>query len=151
MKLADVSIKRPVFATMMVSALVVLGLFSFSKLGVDQFPNVDFPFVVVSTTLKGASPEEIETAVTKPIEESINTISGIEDLQSTSFEGLSQVMVSFDLDKQSDVAAQEVRDAVNRIMRDFPLGTDPPVVQKFDPGAAPVMSIAARLDEPAWF
>ncbi len=148
MKLADVSIKRPVFATMMVSALVVLGLFSFSKLGVDQFPNVDFPFVVVSTTLKGASPEEIETAVTKPIEESINTISGIEDLQSTSFEGLSQVMVSFDLDKQSDVAAQEVRDAVNRIMRDFPLGTDPPVVQKFDPGAAPVMSIAVSGDLP---
>ncbi|MFA5975142.1 MAG: efflux RND transporter permease subunit [Elusimicrobiota bacterium] len=144
MKLADISIKRPVFAVMMIAALVVLGLFSYSRLGVDQFPNVDFPFVIIQTTLKGASPEEIETSLTKPIEEAVNTISGIEDLQSTSFESLSQVFVSFVLEKNSDVAAQEVRDNVNRILSQLPQGTDPPVIQKFDPGAAPVMSISVN-------
>lgn len=142
MKLADISIERPVFATMMVSALVVLGLFSLGRLGVDLFPNVDFPIVSVTTTLSGASPEEVETSITKPIEESINTISGIEELQSTSFEGLSQVVVIFNLEKSADVGAQEVRDAVSRVTQDFPEGTLAPVIQKFDPGAAPVMSIA---------
>ncbi|MCB4757056.1 MAG: efflux RND transporter permease subunit [Elusimicrobia bacterium] len=142
MKLADVSINRPVFATMMIAALVVLGLFSFARLGLDLFPNVDFPFVVVTTTLRGAGSEEIETSITKPLEEAINTISGIEELKSSSLEGISQVMVMFDLDKNSDVSAQEVRDAVSRVIRQFPLGTDQPVVQKFDPGASPIMSIA---------
>lgn len=144
MKLADVSIQRPVFTLMMVLALVVLGLFSYSRLGVDQYPNIDFPYVIINTTLKGAGVEEMETSVTKLIEEAVNTISGIEDLTAYSFEGLSQVIVSFDIDKDPDVAAQEVRDNVNRILRDFPEGTDPPVIQKLDPGATPVMSIAVR-------
>jgi HAE1 family hydrophobic/amphiphilic exporter-1 len=148
MKLADIAIKRPVFAVMMIAALVVLGLFSYSRLGLDQFPNVDFPFVIIQTTLKGASPEEIETSITKPIEEAVNTISGIEDLQSSSFESLSQVMISFVLEKDSDVAAQEVRDAVNRTLRQLPQGTDPPVIQKFDVGAAPVMSISVSGSRP---
>ncbi len=142
MKLADVSIARPVFATMMVSALVVLGIFSYSRLGVDLFPNIDLPIVAVTTTLRGASPEEIETSLTKTIEEAVNTISGIDELRSTSFEGLSQVVVTFVLEKDADVGAQEVRDAVGRILAELPQGTDPPVIQKFDPGAAPVMSIA---------
>ncbi len=144
MKLADVSIKRPVFALMMVMALVVLGLFSYHRLGVDLFPNVDFPFVVINTTLKGAGVEEIETSITKPIEEAVNTIAGIEDLNSTSFEGLSQVVISFDIDKDPDVAAQEVRDNVSRILRELPQGTDPPVIQKLDPGSIPVVSVAVR-------
>ncbi|MBK6881191.1 MAG: efflux RND transporter permease subunit [Elusimicrobia bacterium] len=142
MKLADVSISRPIFATMMISALVVLGLFSYGRLGVDLFPNIDLPIVTVSTTLRGASPEEIETSLTKQIEEAVNTISGIDELRSTSFEGLSQVIVTFVLEKDADVGAQEVRDAVGRVLADLPQGTDPPVIQKFDPGAAPVMSIA---------
>jgi len=146
MKLADVSIERPIFTTMMVAALVVLGLFSFSKLGVDLFPNIDFPIVVVNTTLRGASPEEIETSVTKPIEEAVNTISGIEELRSTSYEGLSQVVVTFKLEKNTDTAAQEVRDAVNRVVKEFPQGTDQPVIQKLDLGAAPIMSIAVTGD-----
>jgi hydrophobic/amphiphilic exporter-1 (mainly G- bacteria), HAE1 family len=147
-KLADLCIRRPVFAVMMIAALVVLGLKSYSRLGLDLFPNVDFPFVIIQTTLKGASPEEIETAITKPIEEAVNTVSGIEDLQSTSFEGLSQVFVTFVLEKNSDVAAQDVRDAVNRILRQLPQGTDPPVIQKFDPGASPVMSISVSGQRP---
>jgi hydrophobic/amphiphilic exporter-1 (mainly G- bacteria), HAE1 family len=147
-KLADVSIARPVFATMMIAALVVLGLFSYGRLGVDLFPNIDLPIVTVTTTLRGASPEEVETSLTKPIEEAVNTISGIDELRSTSFEGLSQVIVTFVLEKDADVGAQEVRDAVGRALADLPQGTDPPVIQKFDPGAAPVMSIAVSGQMP---
>jgi len=141
MNLADVSIKRPVFATMMVMALVVFGAFSYFRLGVDLFPNVDFPIVTVNTRLRGASPEEIETSITKPIEEAVNTISGIDEMNSTSFEGMSQVVVMFKLEKSVDVAAQEVRDKVNGVIGALPQGTDTPVVQKFDPGATPVMSV----------
>ena len=148
MKLADLCIKRPVFTTMMMAALVVLGAFSFRRLGLDFFPNIDLPFVIVSTTLAGAGPEEIETSITKRVEEAVNTISGIDSLKATSFEGLSQVMISFVLEKNVDVASQEVRDAISRIQRDLPDGTDPPVVQKFDPGSIPVMSIAVSGERP---
>ncbi len=149
MFLADVSIKRPVFATMIMAALVVLGLFSYLRLGVDLFPNVDLPIATITTTLRGASPEEVETSITKPIEEVVNTISGIDELRSTSFEGISQVIVSFGLQKNADVGAQEVRDAVARILRELPQGTDPPVIEKFDPGASPIMSIAVSGDRSA--
>jgi HAE1 family hydrophobic/amphiphilic exporter-1 len=132
-KIADICIKRPVFTTMMTAALIVIGLFSYRNLGLDLFPNIDLPFVIVSTSLAGSGPEEIETSITKPIEESVNTISGIDNLKATSYEGLSQIFVSFVLEKNIDVAAQEVRDAVSRVQRDLPEGTDPPVVQKFDP------------------
>ena len=142
MKLVDVCIKRPVFTTMMMCAMVVVGIFSYRRLGVDLFPNIDLPFVIVSTTLAGSGPEEVETSITKPVEEAVNTISGIETLKATSYEGLSQVMITFVLEKNVDVAAQEVRDAVSRVQRDLPAGTDPPVVQKFDPSSMPVMSLA---------
>ncbi|MCG3206167.1 MAG: Multidrug resistance protein MdtB [Elusimicrobia bacterium] len=148
MMLADVSIKRPVFATMMVAALTVLGLFSYSRLGVDLFPNIDLSIVTVTTTLRGASPEEIETSITKVVEEGVNTISGIDELRSTSYEGLSQVIVTFVLEKDADVGAQEVRDAVGRVLAEFPQGTDPPIIQKFDPGASPVMSVAVSGNQP---
>ncbi|MFA6091557.1 MAG: efflux RND transporter permease subunit [Elusimicrobiota bacterium] len=148
MKLSEVCIRRPVFTVMIMCALTVLGLFSYARLGVDLFPNIDFPFVLVSTTLPGAGPEEVETSVTKPLEEAVNTTSGIEDLKSTSYEGLSQLMITFSLEKNGDVAAQEVRDAVNRTLRLLPQGTDPPVVQKFDSGSVPVMSVAVSGDLP---
>jgi HAE1 family hydrophobic/amphiphilic exporter-1 len=147
-RLADLCIRRPVFTVMMIAALVVLGLFSYSRLGVDLFPNVEFPFVVVNTALPGASPEEVETSLTKPIEEAINTISGIEELRSINYEGLSSVVVTFTLEKNADVAAQEVRDAVGRVQSSLPDGTDPPVIQKIDPGATPVMSVAVTGDMP---
>jgi len=142
MKLADVSIQRPVFATMLIMSLVVMGLFSYRMLGVDLFPNVDLPVVTVTTTLRGASPEEIETSVTKPLEEAINTISGIDELRSTSLEGVSIITVVFVLEKNGDVAAQDVRDKINLTLRDLPEGTDPPVVSKFEVDATPVMTLA---------
>ncbi|HOW27713.1 MAG TPA: efflux RND transporter permease subunit [Elusimicrobiota bacterium] len=142
MNFASVFIKRPVFSTMIIVALVVMGMFAYPRLGVDLFPNVEFPYAVVTTTLRGASPEEIETSITKPIEEAVNTIAGLENIESTSFEGMSQVVIQFELEKDVEVAAQEVRDRVNRIMRNLPQGTDPPVIEKFDVGAVPVMSIS---------
>ena len=100
MKLAEVCVKRPVFATMLIAVFVVLGIFSYTQLGVDQFPKIDLPTVTVRTMLPGASPEEIESQITKPIEEAINTISGIEELRSTTLEGASIVVVQFLLDKE---------------------------------------------------
>ncbi len=141
MKLTEISIKRPIFTTMMMLALVVLGVFSYLRLGVDQMPNVEFPYVVVQTTLRGAGPEEIESSITKPIEESVNTISGIEDLSSTSYEGVSSVLIKFKLEKDGDVAAQEVRDKINAVLAQLPQGTDQPVVSKLDIGAMAVVNI----------
>ncbi|MFO0455538.1 MAG: efflux RND transporter permease subunit, partial [Planctomycetota bacterium] len=121
---------------------VVLGAASYFRLGVDLFPNVDLPVVVVTTTLKGASVEEMESGVTKLVEEAVNTISGIDELRSTTKEGYSQVVVNFMISKNGDVAAQEVRDKVSTIVGRFPVGTDPPLIDKFDIDAAPVMTLA---------
>ena len=141
MSLADLCIRRPIFATMLVMALVVLGWFSFQRLGLDLFPNVDFPTVTITTTLKGASVEEVESGVTKPIEEIVNTIEGIDILRSTSKEGVSIVIVQFLLSKNSAVAAQEVRDKVSTIVSRLPDGTNPPIMEKFDVDATPIMSV----------
>jgi len=139
MNLSDLCIRRPVFATMLIGALVVIGAFCYQRLGVDLFPRVDIPTVTVTTTLVGAGPEEIETRITKPIEEAINTISGIDELRSVSVEGLSQVLVLFRLERPLDVAAQDVRDKVATIVAQLPDGTDPPIVDKFDIDATPIM------------
>jgi HAE1 family hydrophobic/amphiphilic exporter-1 len=142
MRFADVFIRRPVFATMLIASLVVLGLFSYARLGLDLFPNIDFPIVTVTTTLKGASVEEMETGVTKVIEEAVNTIEGIDELHSVTKEGLSSLVVQFVLEKSRDIAAQDVRDKVASVLAQLPVGTDPPVIDKFDVDAVPVMSIA---------
>jgi HAE1 family hydrophobic/amphiphilic exporter-1 len=126
---------------MLIMALVVLGLFAYRELGVDLFPNVDLPTVTVTTTLKGASVEEMETAVTKPLEEIINTIEGIDELRSVTKEGISTTIVQFVLEKNGDVAAQDVRDKVSTILSRLPVGTDPPVIEKFDIDAKPVMTV----------
>ena len=102
--LASISVKRPVFATVIILSLTVVGAFSFGRLGLDRFPKVDFPTVVVTTRLPGAAPEEVETEITDKIEEAVNTISGIDELRSVSSEGISQVMIGFLLDKDVDVA-----------------------------------------------
>ena len=112
-KLAELCVRRPVFATVIVLSLVVVGWFAYQQLGVDRFPKVDIPTITITTRLVGAAPEEIETDITDKIEEAVNTISGIDQLQSISSEGTSQVIVSFVLEKNLDVAAQEVRDKVN--------------------------------------
>ncbi len=142
MTLSDVCIKRPVFTWVLVAIPVVLGLVSYNSLGVDLFPNVDFPVCTVTTVLQGASVEEMETSVTKPIEDIINTISGIEELRSTTSEGVSVVTVQFQLSKNGDVGTQEVRDKVNTILADLPDGTETPIVDKFETDAMPVMTIA---------
>ena len=138
-KLAQLCVRRPVFTWVLVLSLVVVGLFAYDRLGVDRFPKIDLPFVTVSTRLVGAAPEEIETEVTDKIEEAVNTISGIDQLISISAEGVSQVLINFELEKSADVAAQEVRDRVNSVLRSLPRDTDPPVVEKIDPDAAPVL------------
>lgn len=138
----DICIRRPVFTCMLMLAPIVLGLASYFRLGVELFPNVDIPVVVVTTTLKGASVEEMEAAVTKPVEEIVNTVSGIDELRSTTKEGLSQLVVGFKLEKNGDIAAQEIRDKISTVKQTLPLGTDEPKVEKFNLDAAPVVTIA---------
>src|SRR6266436_3567589 len=140
--LADLCIKRPVFATMLTLFLVVLGWFSFQSIGVDQFPNVELPIITVTTTLRGASSEEMETSVTKPLEEIINTVQGIDELSSTTIEGVSRITIQFFLERNRDIAAQDVRDKVNTILSQLPPGTDTPIIDKFDLDAVPVMSLS---------
>ena len=141
-KLSEICVRRPVFATVIILSLVVVGWFGYLQLGVDRFPKVDIPTITITTRLVGAAPEEIETDITDKLEEAVNTISGIDQLQSISSEGTSQVIVSFVLEKDLDVAAQEVRDKVNTILRDLPKDADPPIIQKIDPDAVPVLGIA---------
>lgn len=141
-KLAQLCIERPVFATMLILALTFIGAFAYNILGVDLFPKVDFPTITVTTTLRGSSPEEVETEITKKIEESVNTLPGIDELRSVSTEGVSQVFITFVLERNTDQAAQDVRDKVNTILKDLPKDIDPPIVEKLDPDATPVMTIA---------
>src|SRR5882757_1373069 len=141
MNISDICIKRPVFTWVIVAVPVVLGLVSYFELGVDLFPKVDFPVVSVTANLPGASAEEMETTVTKIIEEAINQVSGVDELRSTTREGLTTVNVQFLLEKNGDVAAQEVRDKVASILKQLPQGMDPPLVNKFDLDASPIMTI----------
>jgi HAE1 family hydrophobic/amphiphilic exporter-1 len=146
--LAAISVKRPVFASVLILSLTVIGAFAFTRLGLDRFPKVDFPTVVVTTRLPGAAPEEVETEISDKIEEAVNTISGIDELRSTSSEGVSTVVVAFLLEKDGDIAAQEVRDRVNRVLPLLPKNIQQPTVEKFDPDAAPVMTLAVSADKP---
>src|ERR687886_630132 len=141
-KLAEICVRRPVFATMIILSLTVVGVFSFFSLGVDLFPKVDFPTITVTVVNPGASPREIETEITDKVESSVNTISGIDELRSTSVEGVSQVFVQFLLEKNPDVAAQEVRDKVNLVVTELPETAEQPIIQKLDTDAAPVLRIA---------
>src|ERR671913_237559 len=130
--LAGLCVKRPGFAWGLILSLTVVGIFAFTQLGVDRFPNVDIPSVAITTRLPGAAPEQIETEVTDKIEEAVNTISGIDVLTSTSSEGISQVVVSFKLEKNADIAAQEVRDRINRVLPLLPRTVLQPTVEKLD-------------------
>ena len=141
-KLAEICVRRPVFATMLILSITVVGLFSFTTLGVDLFPKIDLPTITVTVVNPGASPQEIETEVTDKVEGAVNTISGIDELRSTSVEGVSQVFITFLLDKNADIAAQEVRDKVGLIVPDLPETAETPIVQKLDTDAAPVLRIA---------
>ncbi|HEV7684146.1 MAG TPA: efflux RND transporter permease subunit, partial [Pyrinomonadaceae bacterium] len=141
-KLAEICVRRPVFATMLILSLTVVGLFSYKSLGVDLFPKIDLPTITVTVVNPGASPQEIETEITDKIEGAVNTVSGIDELRSTSVEGVSQVFITFLLEKSPDVAAQEVRNKVDLIVNDLPVTAEQPIVQKLDTDAAPVVRIA---------
>jgi HAE1 family hydrophobic/amphiphilic exporter-1 len=141
MKLADVSIRRPVLATMMVGSLLVFGLFAYPRIGVDLFPNVEFPVVTITAVYPGANPETIETKVVDKLEEAVNTVTGIKILRSTSMENVGTVVIQFELERDADKAVQDVRDKVSAALRDLPKDLDPPVIQKFDVGAAPIMTL----------
>ncbi len=147
--LAAICVKRPVFATVLILVLVVFGISAYFKLGVDRFPKIDFPIVTVTTRQTGSAPEEIETEITDKIEQAVNTISGIDELRSVSSEGISQVFIAFSMEKDIDVAAQDVRDKINGVLPDLPKDIDQPTVEKLDPDASPVLTIAASAPEPA--
>lgn len=146
MILADISVRRPVFATMGIAALVVMGIFSYRSLVVDLYPKTDFPLVTVTTTLPGAAPEEMEARITKIVEEAVNTVSGIDEMRSVTLEGFSRVIISFLLERKPQDAAQDVRDKVGTILKDLPEGTDPPIVERFDPDVTPVLLLAITGD-----
>ncbi len=147
-QLAAICVKRPVFATVLILVLVVFGVFGYSKLGLDRFPKVDFPIITVTTRMPGSAPEEIETQITQKIEEAVNTVNGIEELRSVSSEGISQVFIQFLLEKDVDVAAQDVRDKVNRALPELPKDIEQPTVEKLDPDAAPILTIAVSAPPP---
>ena len=141
MILSDLCIRRPVFTWVLAAVPLVLGLVSYFQLGVDLFPKIDFPVVSVSANLPGVSAEEMETTVTRPIEEAVNTIAGVDELHSTIREGSTAVTVTFLLEKDGNVAAQEVRDKLSAILRRLPEGMEPPVVSKFDLDASPIVTV----------
>src|SRR5882672_5086740 len=140
--LARLSVRRPVFATVMILVIGVVGIVGYKNLNTDRFPNVDFPIISIITVLPGAAPEEVETELTDKIEAAVNTLGGIEELRSVSTEGVSQVFVTFTLDKDVNIAAQDVRDHVSLVLPELPEGTKSPVIGKLDPDAAPVLFIA---------
>jgi HAE1 family hydrophobic/amphiphilic exporter-1 len=141
-KLAEICVRRPVFATVIVLLLTVVGGFSFFTLGVDRFPKIDLPTVTISTTNQGAAPEEIETEVTDIIEGAANTVPGIDEMRSTSSQGRSQVTITFNLEKDTDVATQEVRDKVSTVINRLPETADAPIITKADPDSQPVIQYA---------
>src|SRR3954467_9519227 len=147
MFLSDVSIKRPVFATMMMLALVVLGLVSYGRLAIDEYPDVTYPVISVNTSYPGASPDVMMRQVSKPMEEALNTVQGIKEINSTSSQGSSNVRVTFNLGVDIGVAQQDVQAKVARIRRSLPPNIDEPVIQHFDPNDSPIMSIAMQSNE----
>lgn len=140
--LAKLCIKRPVFATMLILAFIVSGVFTYFSLGVDRMPKIDAPFVMVTVINPGASPEEVETEITKKIEDAVNSISGLEELSSTSSEGMALIRIEFALSKDGNVAAQEVQNKINQIVNEMPSSAEVPVVTKMDPDASSVLQIA---------
>jgi len=142
MFLTRISVGQPVFATMVMIAITVLGLFSFQRLAIEQFPDIDFPVVAVVVSYPGASPEAVENDIVKPIEESVNTLAGIDNIQATAQTGQAIVIMFFDMEVQSADAAQDVRDRLAGVAAAFPDGADDPTVLRFDPAELPVLSFA---------
>jgi HAE1 family hydrophobic/amphiphilic exporter-1 len=146
MWLTRISINNPVFAAMMMMGLMVFGLFAYRDLGVEEFPDIGFPFVVVTTTYPGASPEVVESDITRKVEDSVNTIAGVKQVFSYSYEGRSMVFVEFFLNIPVASAVQDVRDKVALVKADFRDEVDEPIIERFNPSAMPVLSYAFTSD-----
>jgi hydrophobic/amphiphilic exporter-1 (mainly G- bacteria), HAE1 family len=141
MFLSDTSIKRPIFTTMVIAALTIFGFISMRTIGVDLYPRVEFPVVVVVSVLPGADPETVEKTVSKPIEDALSTISSIKRLRSTSGESVSQVVLEFELEKNVDIAFQEVQAKLGTVRSELPQDLEDPVVEKFDIDSSPMMAV----------
>ncbi|WP_020186295.1 efflux RND transporter permease subunit [Methylopila sp. 73B] len=151
MLLTRVAVTHPVFTTMMMVAILVLGLLALQRLGLDQYPNADVPIVMVATSYPGATPETVETEVTRPVEEALNAVGGVEEILSTSYEGRSMVRASFRLEVNGQAATQEVRDKVAAVEAQFPDDVEKPVISRFNLSDQPILSIAVTspsLDAP---
>ena len=146
MTLPELSIKRHVLAWMLSGVIILFGIIAYERIGVDRVPSIDFPVITVSTTLRGANPDVIDTSITSIIESAINTTPGIEHIQSASSPGVSSINITFALSKNIDVAYNEVQAKVNQVLRRLPTDTDPPVVQKVDTNASPVIWLALSGD-----
>jgi HAE1 family hydrophobic/amphiphilic exporter-1 len=147
MFLSNLSIKRPVFATVLMLALVTLGFFSYKRLAIDMFPDIEFPMIAVTTAFPGASPETVEREVTKKLEQAVNTIAGVKHVYSTSREGLSILTVEFTLESKVNDVSQDARSKIAAIRNDLPQGIQEPVIQKFDIGGMAIVSLAVRSQE----
>ncbi|MGD8605169.1 MAG: efflux RND transporter permease subunit, partial [Anaerolineales bacterium] len=148
MKISEISVHRPVFATMMIATLIVVGLFSYFALPIELFPNVDFPFVVVTTVYPGAAAESVETEVTKKIEDVINEISGVRHITSSSREGFSLIFIEFELSKEGAVAAQDVSQKIQSIRSNLPDNIEEPIVNQYDPESQPILSLVVSGKRP---
>src|ERR1051325_6178109 len=147
MTLAELCVKRPVFAVMLIAFLVVLGIFSFRDLGVDLFPKADPATVTINMRLPGATSEEVTTQVVLPLEEAVSTISGLDELSSTATEGSARITCKFVLEREIESAAQDVREKVAGAIRQLPPNILPPIIQKADPDADPVISPVVAGDK----
>jgi HAE1 family hydrophobic/amphiphilic exporter-1 len=148
MFISSLAIRKPVFTIMVLGAMVVFGVVALLRLGIDQFPKVDFPVITVITQLPGADPETMEMRVTDSLEEAVNTISGLKSLRSTSAEAFSQLIIEFELEKDVDVAYQEVQAKINTVRQQLPTDVEEPVIEKFDVDAAPIMTLVVSADLP---
>ena len=148
MTLSDLSIRRPVLTWMMTLALIVFGLLGYQRLGVDQYPNMEFPVLTVGAVLEGATPQGIEEDVTDVLEEQLNTIAGVRTLRSSSYPSAAQITVEFELGTDLDIAAQDVRDRISQARFRLPPELEPPTVSKFNSNSFPVLWTTIRTERP---
>lgn len=142
MFLTKLAVRQPVLTTMMMVALLVFGLVSLTRINLDLYPKFEFPVVTVTTNYPGATPDTVETEISRPIEEALNSISGLDKVSSTSYEGQSVVTAQFKLDVDGMTAAQDVRDRVSPLEGEFPEAVEKPIIQRYNPSDAPVLSVA---------
>jgi HAE1 family hydrophobic/amphiphilic exporter-1 len=146
MTLPEFSIKRHVLAWMLSGVIILFGLISYDRIGVDRIPSVDFPVITITTTLRGANAEVVDTSITSIIESAINTTPGIDHIGSASSPGVSTISVTFNLEKNIDVAFNEVQSKISQILKRLPMDADPPNVRKVDADARPIIWLSLNGD-----